>query len=111
MKELKQLIEDAKKRFSQIFTVQTQEVIVELNKMLELLENPVSAESKKEIKDVKQPNTTKPKVEKKEEPKTQEAKEETIEKSIEELRSEYKEKFNKNPFNGWNKDVLLSKLK
>jgi len=95
------------KRLENMFTVQTQEVIMELNKIKEMItlgEQTVITPT--QIEEVKPIEVEIPAVETQEEIKEEEPKEiETIEaevihteKTIEELRKEYKDKFNKNPF-------------
>jgi len=101
-------IDEMIKRLSMIFQVQTHEVISDLNKLKETLETPVNTVPEKPIKQTKQPKTVKPKVEEKKEETKPEIKEE---KSIEDLRKEYKDKFGKNPFMWWSKEVLENKLK
>lgn len=110
-----------------MFTVQTQEVIPELNKIKELLaqqpqDKPVDIVDEKEIENAEQ---TKPisikvedttiSVEKKPDGWVVISSEWDISlvntKTIEELRKEYTEKFMKKPFAWWNKEVLLSKMK
>lgn len=116
-----------------MFTIQTQEVIMDLNKIKESLERPVVIEPKKEITKTKESKQVKDTVEEKQgeimslseiiktnispdiiiDIKPNEIqKAEIIEcKWIEQLRIEYKEKLWKNPFMWWSKEVLIEKLK
>ena len=87
---LKQKILDLKYRLEQMFQVQTIEVITELNKMLELLED------KQEVKIEKTAETTI---------------QETAIESKDDLIKQYIEKYNKKPFAWRSIDVLKSKLK
>lgn len=109
-----------------MFTVQTQEVIPELNKIKELLaqqpqDKPVDIVDEKEIENAEQ---TKPisikvedttiSVEKKPDGWVVISSEWDISlvntKTIEELRKEYTEKFMKKPFAWWSREVLISKM-
>lgn len=99
-----EILDNLISRLNNLFTVQTQEVIPELNKIKELLEQklqekPVVIVAEKEIsnevvEEVKQEPT------------------ESInnEETIESIRERYKEKFQKKPFAWWSREVLLSKI-
>lgn len=96
-------------RLNNMFTVQTQEVIPELNKIKELL-----AQKQQEIPvvidDVKQIDNEEV-VEVKQEPSEEVKTEIKIERTIEELRKEYTDKFQKKPFGWRDRDVLIAKMK
>lgn len=95
-------------RLNNMFTVQTQEVIPELNKIKELLEQkpqerPVVIVEEKEI-------NNEPAQEVNKEPVEEIKQENPIEKTIEELRKEYTDKFGKKPFAWRSREVLISKM-
>lgn len=107
IEELNKLIQ----RLEMMFQVQTHEVVQDLKKIREMIENPVSIEPQKEIKQEEQPKlekaseTTETVVEMKEEtiitPTIQEPIEETKEEkgeTKEEIVKRYIEKFQKKPF-------------
>ena len=96
-----EILDNLISRLNNLFTVQTQEVIPELNKIKELLEQkpqekPVVIVAEKDIinEEVKQ------------EPTESISNEETIES----IRERYKDKFQKKPFAWWSREVLLSKI-
>lgn len=119
-----EILDNLISRLNNLFTVQTQEVIPELNKIKELLEQkpqekPVDIVYEKEIEAVE---PTKPYKEWVDnlinedwmvvwytEP-VEAIKDDVNTKTIEELRKEYTEKFQKKPFAWWSKEVLLSKI-
>ena len=112
-------IDKSIQRFSQIFQVQTHEVITDLNQIKEVIEEnnkkQVVKEPKKNISDTKKQSWVT--IGKEEEQTVTEPKKETQEekkeekKDVKQLREEYKEKYWKNPFNWWDEEVLISKLK
>lgn len=93
-------------RLNNMFTVQTQEVIPELNKIKEMLMQAPQKETKP--KEEVKPQEIKEEV-KVEQP-IENKQEEPQEKPIEELRKEYIEKFGKKPFAWWNREILISKM-
>lgn len=102
-----EILDNLISRLNNLFTVQTQEVIPELNKIKERFEQiktPVVIVEEKEIKNetVEQVN---------QEPIEETKQENPTEKTIEELRKEYTEKFQKKPFAWRSREVLLSKMK
>lgn len=103
-----EILDNLISRLNNMFTVQTQEVIPELNKIKELLEQkpkktPVVIADEKEISD-------EPVEEVNKEPTEETKQQNPIEKTIEELRKEYTDKFGKKPFAWWNREVLISKI-
>lgn len=103
-----EILDNLISRLNNLFTVQTQEVIPELNKIKELLEQkpqekPVVIVEEKEISDeiVEQV---------KQEPTEEIKQDNTTEETIESIRARYTEKFQKKPFAWWSREVLLSKI-
>lgn len=86
-------------------------IIDKLKELILIYSQQISLESLRVITDMRMLlEIVEPKEEIKEEPK-QIIKEEVSDKTIEGLREEYKEKYNKKAFNWWDKEVLISKLK
>jgi hypothetical protein len=87
------------KRLEMLFQVQTHEVVQDLKRIKEMMETPVVIEPIKEITKSEEPKQVKEPIEEIT-IKSEEAIETklVIEKDIKELRAEYKEKFQKNPF-------------
>jgi ABC-type oligopeptide transport system ATPase subunit len=84
MKEVINFIDSLILRYENIMSMPTGEINVELKKIKEMIETPEAKLVKEVVKKTE-----------KAEPKQQPTKEKTIK----ELRAEYKEKFQKNPFN------------
>ena len=108
-----EILDNLISRLNNLFTVQTQEVIPELNKIKELLEqNPQEKPVKTPVVIVEEKEISNEPVEQFNQEPVEETKQENpTEKTIEELRKEYTEKFMKKPFAWWSKEVLLSKMK
>lgn len=77
-------------------------VIEELNKLIQRLEMLFQVQTHEVVQDLKRIRDI---IE------TPVVDEPIEEKDIKELRKEYKEKFQKNPFGWWSKEVLIEKLK
>ena len=99
-----EILENLISRLNNLFTVQTQEVIPELNKIKELLEQKPQEKSVVIVAEKDISNELVEEV--KQEPTEAIMNEETIES----IRARYTEKFQKKPFAWWSKEVLLSKI-
>lgn len=99
--------------YNQQINLESLRVITDLKWLLSYIEeNPVVIEEEKKPKQVKEAKVNKYTPEEIDALESiKELNETPIEKDIKELRAEYKEKFNKNPFGWWSKEILESKLK
>lgn len=107
-----EILDNLISRLNNLFTVQIQEVIPELNKIKELLEqNPQEKPVKTPVVIVEEKEISNKSTEQVNQETVEETKQEnSTEKTIEELRKEYTEKFQKKPLAWRSREVLISKM-